>query len=61
MFSLSQCIYEEGYDDGKEKWIQYLINVVKELGGTMETAVHQLITKYGLEEIYAQEQVKRYW
>ena len=65
MFSLSQCIYGDGLEEGKEQGIeqgiQYLINVVEEFGGTMEMVVQQLMKKYGLDETNAQEKVYMYW
>lgn len=65
MTGLGLSIYEEGFDDGKEKGIeqgiQYLINLVEEFGGTMEMAVQQLMIKYGLEETNALEKVQQYW
>lgn len=39
----------------------FRLTTVKQLGGTMETAVQQLVTLYGLNETEAQEKVKLYW
>lgn len=61
MFSLSQYIYEDGLEEGKEQGIQYLVNVVEEFGGTIEMAVQQLMKKYGLDETNAKEKVRMYW
>ena len=37
------------------------IDAVHQLGGTMETAVQQLMILYGLNEEEAQEKVRLYW
>ena len=57
---------EEGIKEGIEQGIEQgraegLIMAVKQLGGTMETAIQQLINLYGLNETEAQEKVKQYW
>ena len=49
---------EEGRIEGR---IEGLVNAIKQLEGTMEMAVQQLVTLYGLNEADAQEKVKLYW
>ena len=48
----------EGISEGKTAGF---IDAVRQLGGTMETAVQQLMTLYGLNEEDAREKVKSYW
>ena len=49
---------EEGIKEGR---VEGLVTAVKQLGGTMETAVQQLVNLYGLNEAEAQEKAKQYW
>ena len=49
---------EEGIKEGRAEG---LIAAVKQLGGTVETAIQQLISLYGLNEEEAQEKVQLYW
>ena len=53
-----KAAWEEGIKEGRTEG---LVTVVKQLGGTMETAIQQLISLYGLNEEEAQEKVKLYW
>lgn len=48
----------EGKDEGRAKGIVY---AAKQLGGSMESAVQQLIALCDLEETDALEKVKLYW
>ena len=53
---------EEGVKEGvKEGRAEGLVAAVKQLGGTMEIAIQQLISLYGLNEEEAKEKVKLYW
>ena len=49
---------EEGVKEGRAEG---LVAAVKQLGGTMEIAIQQLISLYGLNEEEAKEKVKLYW
>lgn len=56
----------EGISEGKSIGITEgktagFIDAVHQLGGTMETAVQQLMILYGLNEEEAQEKVRLYW
>ena len=53
-----QATRKEAREEGR---IEGLVNAAKHLGGTMETAVQQLISLYGLNETDAQEKTKLYW
>lgn len=46
---------------GKEGHTEGLVTAVKQLGGTMETAIQQLVDLYDLSESDAREKVKLYW
>ena len=53
---------EEGIKEGLEQGrVEGLVTAVKQLGGTIETAVQQLINLYGLNEAEAQEKARQYW
>lgn len=57
-----QTTRKEAREDGKKEGkIEGFINAVKHMGGTVETAVQQLVLLYGLEEADAAEKVKLYW
>lgn len=61
MFSLSQCIYEDGFDDGKETGIERLVKAIKQISGTENAAVQQLMEQYGLSEKDALTKMNLYW
>lgn len=61
MFSLSQCIYEEGFDDGKETGIERLVKAIKQISGTENAAVQQLMEQYGLSDKDALTKMNLYW
>ena len=47
-----------GHEEGR---MEGVVDSIRLLGGTMETAVQQLMTLYDLGEADAQEKVKLYW
>ena len=49
---------EEGREEGRTTGV---IDTVRQLGGTMETAIQQLMILCGLSEEDAKEKVKLYW
>ena len=45
----------------REKGMRCLVSAVKQLSGSMDTAVLQLVIQYDLDEADAKEKVKLYW
>ena len=61
MTGLGLSIYEEGFDDGKETGIERLVKAIKQISGTENVAVQQLMEQYGLSEKDALTKMKLYW
>ncbi len=51
----------EGKNEERKVGIQYLVECCQEVGGSVEAAISQLVTKYKLSREFAGDCVKQYW
>ena len=51
----------EGKNEERKVGMQYLVECCQEFGGSVETAISQLIAKYKLSQESAGDCVKQYW
>ncbi len=51
----------EGKNEERKVGIQYLVECCQEIGGSVETAISQLVTKYKLSRESAGDCVRQYW